>query len=299
MYDTVARVARIQKFCTHDGPGVRTTVFFKGCPLRCAWCHNPETRSPRPGVMFSGKLCIGCKSCAACPQGAHVFDKEHIIDRNKCIACGACAEVCPTNSLEMDSSEMSISDIMKAVVSDRAFYGKSGGLTISGGEPMFQPEACLALLRAAKAAGITTAIETSGCFDRRYIPYLSEVCDTFLWDFKDSDCERHRQYTSSDNSVILENLHLLDQYPANIHLRCIMVEGVNMTDTHIRAIADVFRSHRNVHDVELLPYHAYGASKAAQAGIDGNAHREWIPTDERIAYMRDMLEKLGVALHKR
>ena len=300
MCDAAARVARIQKFCTHDGPGIRTTVFFKGCPLRCAWCHNPETRSPRPGVMLSGKLCIGCMGCVeACLQGAHAFADAHTIARHKCISCGKCADICPTGSLEMDSRLMSIEEIMQAVLGDRAFYGEDGGLTISGGEPMFQPEACLALLRAAKEAGITTAIETSGCFDSRHIPELAEVTDTFLWDFKDSVPERHRRYTGSDNALILANLRYLEEYAADVRLRCIMVEGVNMTDEHMHAIAEVFHSHKNVRDVELLPYHAYGASKAAQAGVEADAHREWIPAAERMEEMRSILEKLGVELHKR
>ena len=300
MSDVVARVTRIQKFCTHDGPGIRTAVFFKGCPLRCAWCHNPETRSPKTGVLLSKMLCIGCGSCArVCPNSVHGDAQERRFEAEKCMGCGACAEACPSGALEMDSVPMTVGDIVTEVVKDRVFYGKDGGLTISGGEPMFQPEACIALLRAAKEAGITTAVETSGYFDGKYIPELARFTDTFLWDFKDSDPERHRRHTGHTNRRILENLRMLDGYDSDIRLRCIMVAGINMTAAHAEAIAELSASISHCSGVELLPYHAYGTSKAEQAGVYMEAHKEWIPTDDAMRKFEDILIGRGVKLYKK
>jgi len=298
MSDTLLRVSRIQKFCTHDGPGVRTTVFLKGCPLRCAWCHNPETQSPRQGILFSEKLCVLCGGCAAvCPQNVHTVGDTHTFDAAKCAGCGKCADICPTGAAETDSTLMTVDQILSEVLRDRAFYGSVGGITLSGGEPMMQGDACIELLRAAKNAGITTAVETCGFFNPKFIPELAAVTDFFLWDFKDSDERRHLRYTGQSNRLILENLHHLDRFDVNIFLRCIMVEGVNMTDEHAQAIADMFTSLRHCQSVELLPYHAYGVSKAVQAGIAAEAHREWIPTAQRMCEFSERLEASGVVLY--
>ena len=300
MSDTLARISRIQKFCTHDGPGVRTTVFLKGCPLRCAWCHNPEMRSAKPAVLFARRLCVGCGACeSVCDHHVHAITDTHSLAFSQCVSCEKCAEICPTGALEMDSTLMTVEQVMAEVLRDRVFYGASGGLTLSGGEPMFQAEVCLALLRAAKAAGITTAIETCGFFDSKYIPALAAVTDTFLWDFKDSDARRHQTFTGHSNERGIQNLLLLDSFSVRIILRCILVESVNITSGHSEAIAELFHSLTHCSGVELLPYHAYGVSKAEQAGIAMEPHREWIPSAERVADFAASLIAKGVPLVSR
>lgn len=300
MCDIRAKVTKIQKFCTHDGPGIRTTVFFKGCPLRCRWCHNPETRSPARRIMYSEKLCVGCGACGqVCAQNVHTFGDFHSLAAEKCKGCGSCAEVCPTGAVEMDSTTMRVSDILAEVLRDRAFYGEKGGLTISGGEPMFQPEACIALLKAAKEAGISTAIETCGHFGTEYIGELARYIDVFLWDVKDTVSERHRQYIGQPNTLILRNLRELDRHDVKVCMRCIMVEGVNMDEAHADGIAELFHSLEHCEDVELLPYHAYGASKAAQTWTDVEPHREWIPSEEKLAWFNNLLMSKDVQMHIR
>ena len=289
------RLTKIQKFCTKDGPGVRTTVFFMGCPLRCEWCHNPETQAVKPQLMFADNLCIGCGACAAvCTKGAHVNrEGVHCIDRDVCESCGACADVCPAGACEMSGISSNVAKIMAEVEKDRVFYGRDGGLTVSGGEPMAQPEACIALLKAAKAAGINTAVETCGHFDKKWIEELVDCTELFLWDVKDTDTERHRKHTGQGNGLILDNLHAADALGGKTRLRCIMVEGVNMDDKHLDAVAEIFKGLKNCEGIELIPYHAYGSSKAVQLGRKDNAERSRIPSEERMLRAAERLAKQG------
>lgn len=289
-------VTKIQRFSTHDGPGVRTVVFLKGCPLRCKWCHNPETQSGRPQLFISPQSCIGCGACAAvCPTGAHKLDADggRRFDVSKCGGCLRCTRVCPTGAAEPVGVAMRVEQIIEQALRDRAFYGKDGGLTLSGGEPMLQAEGCLALLRAAKEAGLSTAVETCGYFAENDVPELAARADLLLWDFKDSNAARHKAYTGVSNERILHNLSLADQSARQLVLRCIMVKGVNMDEEHYNAIAQVQRELRSCIGVELIPYHAYGGSKMAQLGYCDNGNKDWIPDAAALRAAKETLERLG------
>ncbi len=261
-------VTDIQRFCIHDGPGIRTTVFLKGCPLNCFWCHNPETKKAVPQLMYHESRCIGCRACLACENGVHSEAVGlHTVNFESCTACGRCAELCPTKALTIVGIQMESSEIIDIVLKDTAFYGETGGLTISGGEPMLHPEACMELLSLAKSYGLNTAIETCGYFDEAYIEALCSVTDCFLWDIKDTNDARHKANTGVSNEKILRNLRLVDRYNVPIILRCIMLEGINMNEEHTSNINDILASLKNGVGIDWLPYHPFGRSKAEAIGI--------------------------------
>lgn len=281
-------VTRIQRFSTHDGAGVRTVVFLKGCPLRCAWCHNPETQRMGREMMYAAGKCIGCRACeAACPRGAHLFSNgAHVYDRSACALCMACADACPTQALTPAAQEMEAEEMISIAQRDRAFYGREGGITLSGGEPTAQGEAVVKLLAMAKAAGMTTAMETCGHFAPALVAPLAGTVDEFLWDVKDTDPARHKRYVGVDNAQILRNLRALDQYEVRIVLRCILVRGVNLNTEHARAVRELFASLRHGVRVDLLPYHPFGSQKGEQLGREGGGRTDWIPTREEVEDFR-------------
>jgi pyruvate formate lyase activating enzyme len=297
-----APVINIQRFSIHDGPGIRSTVFLKGCHLRCAWCHNPETQKETLEILYTPHNCINCGACLdVCPEEAHFFDEDdnHIFDKQNCTLCMACVPLCPTNAVESAGKMMALQDISDTVLRDKAFYGAEGGMTLSGGEPLVHFDTCLALLHMAKENGIATAVQTSGYFDAEdeRIRRLADAADVFLWDFKDGNNARHEQYTGKPNDKIIANLLRLDRYLDNtgkyIILRCIMVKTVNMDDTHFTAIANLYKSLKNCRRIELVPYHAMGGAKYKQLGFDDNGRAEWIPSGEDMASAEQILQDLG------
>ncbi len=288
------RVADIQRFCMHDGPGVRTTVFLKGCPLRCAWCHNPETQNSKKELLYYKNKCIGCGACAVCSQKAHTFSEFHDINRDLCIGCGECSIECPTGALEIVGKDYTIQELLTIIEKDRAFYGENGGITLSGGEPFMQPEEALSLLEQCKKKGIHTAIETCGFFPSNILNRAVTLTDLFLWDIKDTDSYRHKEYTGASNEKIISNLMIADSLGAKTRVRCILINGVNTDQQHYENIAVIVAQLKHCEGVEFLPYHSFGGAKSAALGKSNLGNDSWIPFKEQVAGAKEYLRQRGI-----
>ena len=265
-----------QKYNMYDGPGVRTLVFFKGCPLRCKWCSNPEGLERKYQIMFKPTTCVSCGSCVpVCPQKIHSISSsgEHIIDRSiDCIGCGQCVEACVPDALKVAGEQVPISELLEYVEQDRAFYDQSGGgVTLGGGEVTAQPEAAINLLQACKQEGLHTAIETCGYTKKETILRFAEYVDLFLFDLKHIDPDRHFELTGVRNEMILENLEELIMKRNHVKVRMPMLKGINDSEAEIRGVIEFlkpFREFKNFEGIDLLPYHKLGVNKYVQLGMD-------------------------------
>lgn len=254
----------IQRFSLHDGPGIRTTVFLKGCPLHCKWCHNPESLKVRPQLMYRKEKCRNCGACiSVCPTGAQTrINNVHEFLLPLCRENFKCAYVCPYDALKMSGYETDVTAVMKKVIADITYYNNSGGgLTISGGDPTVQWEFTLELLKAAKKLNIHTAIETCGYADQETFSKILNYIDLFLFDFKSTNSVKHEELTGVPNALILDNLDFLYKQGAEIILRCPMIPGINDTSEHLQGICDLSKKYTNLKGVEILPYHDMGRGK--------------------------------------
>lgn len=269
-----ALIFNIQKYNTYDGPGVRTLIFFKGCPLRCRWCANPEGLERKVQIMFKAQACIHCGACTkVCPVGIHHMNAagEHEVNREiDCIACGKCVAACPRQALSIVGERKTITELLEVVEEDRMFYEMSGGgVTLGGGECTAQPEAAISILAACKQAGINTAIETSGYTSESNILKIAEVCDLFLFDLKHMDPVKHMEWTGVNNEKILHNLTLLLEKGYNVKIRMPVLKGINDSDDEFYQVAEFlapYKSYKNFQGVDILPYHKMGVGKYPQVG---------------------------------
>ena len=255
-------IFNIQRFSLHDGPGIRTTLFFKGCPLQCAWCQNPESIRPKAEMAFVAKRCSGCFLCAdACHENAIIRSESERIDYKRCTACGYCAKECPTASLVLFGRPWSTADLAEAVCRDRDFYNDSGGgVTLSGGEPLQQWRFLSTFLPVVKDAGIHITVQTCGWFKWTHMEALLPHLDLVYYDFKHMDPDCHRRYTGTDNRLILDNfIRLAERSPAVVP-RMPLVPEINTTHDNIAATAQ-FLSEQGHHTIHLLPYHGMGRLK--------------------------------------
>jgi glycyl-radical enzyme activating protein len=260
----------IQRASMHDGPGIRTAVFLKGCPLQCAWCHNPESQSTHTEIAFRAESCAVCGECVeTCAHGAHqIVDGVHVYDRALCAECGDCVENCLYEALKVAGQEQTVAEVLAIVLRDRPFYEQSGGgLTISGGEPMLQPEFTMALLQAAKAEGLHTCLDTSGWTSQRALEQVLPFVDLFLFDYKATDPDTHKSLTGVSNELILANLDYLARQGASVRLRCPLIPGVNDTADHLAGIAALSRRFPELDGIDLMAYHNVGNAKYERYGL--------------------------------
>jgi pyruvate formate lyase activating enzyme len=267
----IGRIFDIQRFSIHDGPGIRTTVFLKGCPLRCLWCGNPESIPFEPSLSYLSDRCIRCGDCvAACPERAISLgpDRKAVVDRQKCTACGKCVDRCAPKALEMVGRDESVAEVMAVVRRDADYYEESGGgMTLSGGEPLMQPDFAESLLASAKSEGFHTCVETSGSARWSVLEQLCPFVDLWLFDIKETDNQRHIRYTGLPVSLILANLDRLHRRGAEILLRCPMIPDHNARTEHLDAIARLAKKYPRLQGIELLPYYDLWRAKLERFGL--------------------------------
>ncbi|MGE5628779.1 MAG: trans-4-hydroxy-L-proline dehydratase activase [Solirubrobacterales bacterium] len=288
-------VFNIQKFSIHDGPGIRTTVFFKGCPLKCLWCHNPESQSFNKEIMISTDKCTDCGRCVKhCSSGAISINKGEVInDLSKCTSCGKCIDYCINNARGLVGEELKNSEIIKEIQKDQVFYDQSkGGVTFSGGEAMCQIDTLAALAKRCKEQGVSVAVDTCGHVPFDNYEKIIDYVDVFLYDIKLMDSELHEKYMGTGNELILENLIKLSERGANINLRIPVIGGINDNDENMESILK-FINCTNINKVNLLPYHDIAKNKYDRLLkiYEGEFMKK--PSDERMNELKKMFEKNG------
>ncbi|HKL01242.1 MAG TPA: glycyl-radical enzyme activating protein [Desulfotignum sp.] len=269
-------VFAVKKYAIHDGTGIRTTVFFKGCPLACPWCHNPEGMDSEITLVWNADKCIGCGACVdGCAQQSLVFE-NHILKRDPgaCNQCLHCTDICPALAHEAVGRQADVADIMAEIQKDRPFYDTSGGgVTFSGGEPLMQPDFLMALLKACGRAGIHRAVDTSCFTPSRVVLAMADLCELFLVDLKHMDSEMHQQYTGVPNEKIKKNIALLARKGHDIRVRIPLIEGFNTDEQNMRASAGFLASLPGIREIDLLPYHSTAKGKYKKMGLTDSSSR--------------------------
>lgn len=256
-------VFNIQGYSIHDGPGIRTTVFLKGCPLRCFWCQNPESQAMKPEILLNKSICTLCGRCVkVCPAGASgIAEKSSIIDRNECTGCGRCVEDCPVQARSLVGKYLTVAEVVTEVLRDRKFYETSGGgVTLSGGEPTMQPEFALNILKSCKEEGIHTALETCGCTSWQTMQKLLNYTDLVLYDIKCIDTTKHQKATGRPNNIILENAKKISICKP-MRVRVPLIPGFNDSVEDIQVIAEWVKIELSSVEIDLLPYNKLGEGK--------------------------------------
>ena len=290
-----ALIADIRRLTIHDGPGTRDTVFVKGCPLHCIWCHNPECISATPQILFRKNLCTGCGECVAvCPSSAHAIQHgKHLFDRSKCIISGKCADACLNGALTLcGGKQRSPEDVFKSVLKDKDFFSLSdGGVTISGGEPLLYPEFTLSLFKLLHENGIHTALDTCGAVPFSSFETVLPATDMILYDIKGMNPDKHRRNTGKDNSQILDNLSRLGQMTIPIEIRMPIVPTCNDSQEEIAAAGRFFAHLPAIIRIRLLAYHSMARDKYVMCGRPDTMPDVAPPSQEHLAKIAQIIAK--------
>lgn len=305
----ISLIFDIRRYSINDGPGIRITIFMKGCPLKCKWCHNPESQSPEVQKLYTASKCIGAQDCIEeCPEGALTLTPDGVVtDFERCTLCGQCADACPTKAIEMSGKLYSTDELMKIIERERVHIDQSGGgVTFSGGEPLMHPEFLIEMLKACGEKGLHRAVDTCGFAETNTLLEVARHTELFLFDLKLMDTEKHKQWTGISNQLILKNLKLLAETGAKINIRIPLIKNVNTDKTEIRKMAEFISklpfkicgsetaSPGGKLPVNLLPYHNIATGKYQKMEIPYNEGEMEEPTEADIRKAEEIFQSFGI-----